>query len=171
MKFIIRETDYHNLILISRIISITDKVLKRMEKVCPFEYRAKFRDLKKRTIFLDINPRIKRFYAYVTMNLEHKTDNISSFNAQYAKCLDKESDERLELIIAHETAHLLDFLIRGDSFHDNEWKLICAYMGGQPIKTVEMDPKNVAKQQKFNDLIVHSKPHQRRKLIQDFLNN
>ena len=169
MNFIIKDKDYDNLLLTARIINLTNISMNRMNKVCPVKYKHSLRELQESCIFLQINNKIHNYFAYVCQSLT-KVENSRSFVARYAGDISKFSDEQLMMIVAHETAHLLDFIVRGDSFHDKEWKLLAIYFGAQPDKSVDLTSKCINKTNEFNEMINSSRPHKREKLINEVLN-
>jgi predicted SprT family Zn-dependent metalloprotease len=44
--------------------------------------------------------------------------------------LDRCDEEQQDMIMLHEIAHLLDFMLRGTSDHDYKWKALCLAIGG-----------------------------------------
>lgn len=164
MTFTINEKSDDNLMLLYRIIRLSNKCIEFINEVGPKKYKKYIKQLNKKVIYLNINPRIHTFYAYVNVKDTDK-NNIISFNAQYSKDINTFTDEQLLLIVAHETAHLLDFIVRGDSFHDNNWKIIAMYMGTEPNARLDISKDNILKKQKFNDNFKQLSLNQRRSLI------
>lgn len=89
------------------------------------------------TTYVKINRRWKQFWGSIT-HLPHKEEKYFDFLAEYDKDMGKLDDLQFYFIISHEIGHCIDYAIRGESWHDAQWKLICAVIGAQPSTEIEV---------------------------------
>jgi hypothetical protein len=110
------------------------QVMKLIKKSCDKFYDSQEFDDKYKLIFKGIPTYISfstKESVYATANfVEGNHNNIESFQLEisvYTFFLDK---KKIYDIISHEIAHCIDFVIRGNSFHDDYWRFIHKEMGG-----------------------------------------
>lgn len=84
-----------------------------------------------------INKRWKQFWGSIT-HLPHKKSNYFDFLAEYDKDMCNLNDLQFYFIISHEIGHCIDYAVRGESWHDKEWKDICNIIGAQPAIDIEV---------------------------------
>jgi len=76
--------------------------------------------------------------SYYTLSgtLGTKTKQIIGLELSFTHVLKRYSKARLKELVIHEMAHIIDYLIRLNSNHDEPWKRINRLMGGDPTTTV-----------------------------------
>lgn len=121
--------------LLQRVLTIIQQTLTRFFKHCTKDERAL------KSWFLKIPLEIhfsRRMGRNMLANATYICKNGIAKNIVQIKCLkltisrtaSKNSKKKFRDIIIHEIAHLIDYLIRFNSFHDEPWRRLCHLMGG-----------------------------------------
>lgn len=86
---------------------------------------------------IKINKRWKSFWGSISQ-VPFIGSEYFDFLAEYDKDMAKLDDLSFYFIISHEIGHCIDYALRGESWHDKEWKDICGIIGAQPSTTIEV---------------------------------
>lgn len=79
----------------------------------------------------------KNFWGSVT-KIEYNREKYYDVLSEYDPQMTKLDDLAFYFIISHEMGHCIDYAIRGDSWHDTDWKTICKDIGAQPSSFIEV---------------------------------
>lgn len=93
-------------------------------------YKKYIKQLIKLDIVLKMNSRLAETWAYCTYEENKRKFNGFEVNFNLELFYGISSTKFRREIITHELAHCIDVLIRGDSFHDTEWRNIHISLGG-----------------------------------------
>lgn len=134
MKLIISEKDeFFDTKL--RMLKYLKKAIKKFVKNAGPGYRTAIRELEKIPIELTISRRLKNTYGIA--NTETKYKKVKTLLITLTHEIDTYSPKLIYQIVSHELAHCIDFIVRGDSFHDEPWKKIHRIMGGEATTFIE----------------------------------
>lgn len=67
------------------------------------------------------------------------TDEYNKFVTLSSDFVKKSSQAKVEEVILHEIAHCLDYMIRGNSFHDDFWRRIAKEIGCSGDTVISVD--------------------------------
>lgn len=109
----------------------------------PYGWKNVYNTFIKIPIQIQIIKRNKNFWA--TAQQFGTSKYIERIEIQYCKDALKLDVNSLYFISSHEIAHAIDFVNRGDSWHDSDWKKICGMVGAQPTSKIEVNIQNVRK--------------------------
>jgi hypothetical protein len=124
--------------LLQRLAEVSYDILTKFITLNHIKYKHILPLIEYMPFVISINNKFKCIYgqAYYT---KYK-NKIDSLTVEYSFELDTFNKRQIKLIAAHELAHSIDFLMRGDGFkdHDHEWKEIVELLGGQPAFTIDI---------------------------------
>lgn len=119
-----------------KIIKYLDIAIKIFNENAYGEYKKCIHFLPIIPFKLDIMKKQKWWYAAVSFS--GTKNNITQFYFEIDKETLTYDGIKLYFIVAHELAHCIDFMMRGDSFHDKKWKKICNIIGAQPSSAIDI---------------------------------
>lgn len=127
------------------IAEISHKILQKFVDNCPTEYKHILQELNVIPIEVSMSKKFKTFYAQAYYKAYKKI--LHTLTIEYAEDLVKFNKRQIRLIVAHELAHSIDFILRGikNDFkhHDKVWQKIAILLGAQPYPTIEIKKKRV----------------------------
>lgn len=125
--------------LLNKITEISYEILIKFIKKHPHKYDNIIIDIELIPFEFLINERLTGCYAQAYF---YKTKNkINKQIIEFSPQINAFNKRQLKLIVAHELAHSIDFLIRGENFkdHDAEWKEIAIILKTQPTFTIDIN--------------------------------
>lgn len=130
MRFIIDgNSDYVNLEV--KLMKVAERAIRKFLKNCDESY-IKYID---RIYTVPVNIRITENFrrccgeAFYTGSGK-SAEKVEELHMTFTHKIARYNKAHIYEIVSHELAHCIDFLIRGDSFHDEPWREIHRLMGG-----------------------------------------
>lgn len=111
-----------------RILKFAKKSADRFLKNCDDYYDIHMHKILSIPIKISISSRMTSTYGLASILDESK--NIKALEITLTQDIQDFDYHLTYQIVSHELAHCIDFCVRKDSFHDEPWKKIHRYMGG-----------------------------------------
>lgn len=123
-----------------RVMETTNLLAKTYIKNVPRGWKQYIPFLIKTPVEIRITPKLlmnhNKWWGWATAKVD-KNNSIQHLIMAFNSDISRLNDEKLYYVVAHEFAHCIDFTIRDDSWHDEEWKTICDAIGAQPDTTID----------------------------------
>lgn len=130
MRFIIDgNSDYVNLEI--KLMKVAQRAINKFFKNCGNDYLPHFNKILEIPTSICITENFRRCCgeAFYTGKV-NCPNSITELHMTFTHKIERYNKAHTYEIVSHELAHCIDFLIRGDSFHDEPWREIHRLMGG-----------------------------------------
>ena len=117
---------YHQMEL--KMMRVAVRAEKKFLKNCGDEYSEHIKAIKSTPITMSTSERLIANYAYACRS--ELTDEHFQLSITLSHSMQNYNRKLVYEIISHELAHCIDFIVRGESYHDEEWRKIHQLMDG-----------------------------------------
>jgi predicted SprT family Zn-dependent metalloprotease len=136
MRFFI-DTNYPDFNLNLKMIGVAKKAFQKFETATKSnkDYKIIIENLRSIPVVLKINKNFKRIAGRMMGVMENKA--LVGLTIEINPLLVEYGNKTTYDVVSHEVAHCIDYVIRGESKHDNQWKYIHKLMGGTGEKYID----------------------------------
>jgi hypothetical protein len=117
---------YHKMEL--KMMRVAVRAEKKFLKECGPEYADHIKNIKKTPITIITSEKLISCYGIATK--QDLTSKLFSLSITLTHKIGDYSKALIYEIVSHELAHCIDFIVRGESYHDEEWRKIHRLCGG-----------------------------------------
>jgi hypothetical protein len=111
-----------------KMMRVAVRAEKKFLKNCGPEYDEHLKKIKNTPIYMNTSEKLIATYGIATRS--DLTAKIFELSITLTHKIGDYKRPLIYEIVSHELAHCIDFIIRGESFHDEEWRKIHRLMGG-----------------------------------------
>lgn len=127
MRFFI-DTNYPDFELNLKMIGVAKKAFKKFEKVSKKDGSVIIETLRSLPVVLKINKNFKKVAGRTRCSIEN--GSLIGLTIEINPEIVHLGQKIIYDVVSHELAHCIDYVARGTSTHDNNWKYIHKLMGG-----------------------------------------